>query len=140
MSKLLSFVSNLLPSKAVIVLTLATVSLISYLLYSLSVAHQLAGIQAQTITQLEASLEEVNGEIDRLSLEHQKELVGIIETTKQVQIEVCKGQALVDEIDRLPTTKPSTIKSSTKIAEGHTGVADIDDKLPDSILSILERM
>lgn len=135
MNKIASFIGSILPSKGVLLLSLATLLLISYLAYSLRTALVKEGEYTQTITQLQATISEMNLETERLLAERELELNNVIAVEKEVSKVVCEGSVLVQEIKNIPNNQNNKI---TK--EASDGIANIDDKLPDSLISILDKL
>lgn len=137
MNKIASFIGSILPSKGVLLLTLATLLLISYLAYSLRTALVKEGEYTQTITQLQSTISEMNLETERFLVERELELNNVIVVEKEVSKVVCEGSVLVQEIKNIPNNK-----QSNKITKETTsdGIANIDDKLPDSLISILDKL
>lgn len=137
MNKIASFIGSILPSKGVLLLALATLLLISYLSYSLRTALVKEGEYTQTIIQLQSTISEMNLETERLLVERELELNNVIVVEKEVSKMVCEGSVLVQEIKNIPNNK-----QSNKITKETTsdGIANIDDKLPDSLISILDKL
>lgn len=82
----------------------------------------LKDLQAETIESLRRDLEEKPKQV--------------ITITKEVQSEVCKGITEVDRIMNLP----SKVKSNRELVHEtatQTGTVDIDDRLPDDLIKLL---
>lgn len=135
MNKIASFIGSILPSKGVLLLSLATLLLISYLAYSLRTALVKEGEYTQTITQLQSTISEMNLETERLLVERELELNNVIVVEKEVSKVVCEGSVLVQEIKNIPNNQNNKITKETS-----DGIANIDDKLPDSLISILDKL
>lgn len=126
-NKITSFVSTKLLWGAILVLvTLLTVSHISNQNKAEQI-NDLTLIADRAVTQNTRLSDQLN----ELRVEIETRPTKLIETTKEVMVEICKGKVTIADINALPSKRE--VKNETEAP-----VADIDDRLPDELIQLLK--
>ena len=123
-SKVLGYVS---------VIFITALVMCGYAIYS---QHKEIGLLTSELASLGTLKDVQNETIEMLKRDLEDKPKQVITITKEVQSEICKGITEVDRIMNLP----SKVKSNRELVHEtttKTGVVDIDDRLPDDLIKLL---